>query len=80
MAKDKKKAKQESDVPLYRQRDRGKVVKGCDGFFEPSDSGLRGPMRPGKTREDYMAKENRPRVAAANTRLERMNASAHSED
>jgi hypothetical protein len=46
---------------LYRRFDPGKVIGGCDGAFEPTNLALQGPMRPGKTQEDIMPKESRPR-------------------
>lgn len=58
------KARKQSDQPLYRQMDPSKVVGGCDGYFEPSESTWGKPMRPTKTWQDRIPKEQRPRYQA----------------
>jgi hypothetical protein len=51
--------------------DDGKMVKGCDGYFEPSGLTRQGPMRQGKTAQDSMPVDLRPRVIAAKKRAGR---------
>lgn len=67
----KKEAKSKVDEPIYRLRDAGKIVKGCDGYFTPSESTLGRALRPGKTYEDSLPKEQRPRYQAWLERLEK---------
>ncbi len=54
--------------PVYRRYDPGKAVGTCDGAFKPENRQPHGPLRPGKTREDRMPVESRPRVIAAKKR------------
>lgn len=42
------------------------------GDFEPENKQPHGPMRPGKSAEDRMARDKRPRVEAAKKRAEKM--------
>jgi hypothetical protein len=58
------KVRGKDDAPIYQRMDRGKVVGSCDGYFDPRGGQLHGPMRPGKTQEDYLPKESRPRYQA----------------
>lgn len=53
-----------TDVPIYRQMDPGKAAGTCDGYFEPQSRQPHGPMRPGKTAQDLMPVDKRPRVEA----------------
>lgn len=60
------------EIPLYRLRDQAKVVGDCDGYFEPSPNQYQDALHPGKTAQDRMPVEKRPRVIAARKRAERM--------
>lgn len=48
-------------IPEYRLNDPGKAVGGCTGDFEPPSAQFNGPTRPGKTQQDHMPKDQRPR-------------------
>lgn len=54
-------AKKSSVGETYRLMDPSKAVAGCDGYFEPESRQPHGALRPGKTNEDRMRKEDRPR-------------------
>jgi hypothetical protein len=54
--------------PDYRLRDPHKAVGQCDGYFSPENRQPHGPMRPGKTSQDRMPVDKRPRVQAAKKR------------
>jgi hypothetical protein len=60
-----------SDIEMVRRYDPGKEVNGCDGAFEPENRMPHGALRPGKTYEDRMPVEKRPRVLAAQKRAGR---------
>lgn len=52
-------------IPEYRLVDPGKAgILGCTGEFEPENRQPHGPMRPGKTAQDRVPKEQRPRYQA----------------
>lgn len=59
--------------PDYRVYDPGKVgILGCSGVFEPENRQPHGALRPGKTYQDRMVKENRPRVKEWQKRLDKL--------
>lgn len=60
--------KLKAEIEMARRYDPGKMVNGCDGAFEPENRLPHGALHPGKTREDYMPADKRPRVIAAQKR------------
>lgn len=63
----------EDELEYHRRYDPGKEgILGCDGSFAPENRQPHGALRSGKTREDRMPVEKRPRVIAAQKRAERM--------
>lgn len=65
-------AERQHAIAHARRFDVGKVIDGCDGAFEPENRMLHGDLHPGKTREDHMPVASRPRVIAAQKRVEKM--------
>lgn len=59
-------------IEYHRRFDPGKMVNGSDGAFEPENRLPHGPLHPGKTQQDQMPADRRPRVEKAKKRAERM--------